>query len=69
MCIKRMNGQMSLVGSATQDRSIKREDGMERASCGIFMELSTLVSGRVPATQMVRCITCKMTAHTVSLSA
>jgi hypothetical protein len=38
---------MSLVGRDTQDRSIKREEKMERGSIGINGEISTLVRARV----------------------
>jgi hypothetical protein len=68
MCIQRRKRQMSLVGSYTQDRSIKREDGMEKGSFGVGMEISTLVSGRVAAAQMVSGIDCKMTAYTICAS-
>ncbi len=66
MCIQTRKRQMSLVGSYTQDRSIKREEKMERGSLGIAMEISTLVSGRVAGKQMVRSISSKLMAHTVS---
>ena len=59
---------MSLAGSTTQDRSIKREDVMERGRSGVLMEISTLVSSRMTTEQMVTSINCKMTAHTVSAS-
>jgi hypothetical protein len=66
--IQRRKREMSLVGKDTQDRSIKREDMMERGKSGKNGEISTLVSGRVIVKLMVRSITCKMTAHTVSES-
>jgi hypothetical protein len=59
---------MSLAGRNTQDRLIKREEQMERGKRGIGLEISTLVSGRVTGEQIVRSMTCKMMAHTVSAS-
>jgi hypothetical protein len=56
---------MSLVGSYTQDRLIKREEWMDRGSIGMIGEKSRLVSSSVATGQMVNAMNCKITAHTV----
>jgi hypothetical protein len=66
LCIQRRKSQMSLVFNTTQDRLIKREDGMERVKSGILKEIYISVFKIKTAKQMVRSIYYKMMGDIVS---